>query len=250
MKTLLTPALFLSAFLSPPGLISMARADEPLKVQLESRAKESASQTAEATRIAYAAGIKAVGDSGITQSAKQTGDPAPDFTLPNAAGEKTTLSTLLKKGPVVLTWYRGGWCPYCNLTLRALQKVLPEFQSAGAQLVALTPELPDKAAATSSKHQLEFEVLTDLNHQVARSYGVVFQLTPEVRDLYRQKFNLTDFNGAGAGDDQLPLAATYIIGQDGIIRYAFLHADYRERAGPETLVSFLKANRKNLTTQP
>ncbi len=157
MKTLLTPALFLSAFLPPPGLPCMARADEPLKAQLESIARESAGQTPEATRLAYAAGIKAVGDSGITQSAKQTGDPAPDFT---------------------------------------------------------------------------------------------FQLTPEVRDLYRQKFNLTDFNGAGAGDDQLPLAATYIIGQDGIIRYAFLHADYRERAEPETLVSFLKANRKNLTTQP
>lgn len=247
--TFLTPLLLVSGLLAFPPDGSLWAGDS-LQDQINAKKEQSAGQTPEATKLAYAAGIKAVGDSGIVKSAKQTGALAPDFTLPNAAGDKTTLSTLLKKGPVVLTWYRGGWCPYCNLTLRALQKVLPEFQAAGAQLVALTPELPDKAAATSSKHQLEFEVLTDLNHQVARSYGVVFQLTPEVRDLYRQKFNLTDFNGAGAGDDQLPLAATYIIGQDGIIRYAFLHADYRERAEPEALVSFLKANRKILTTQP
>ncbi len=250
MKPLLTPVLLLWTLLPPLGLIPVAWADEPLKSQLEARARESAAKTPEATKTAYAAGIKAVEESGVVKTAKQVGEQAPDFTLGNAQGKPTALRNLLKQGPVVLTWYRGGWCPYCNLTLRALQQVLPDIHAAGAQLVALTPELPDKTAETTGKNGLKFEVLTDLNHAAARDYGLIFKLTPEVRGLYRKHFDLTEFNGPGAGNDQLPLAATYIIGQDGVIRYAFLHADYRERAEPASLAAFLKENKKLLTTQP
>lgn len=250
MKPILTPALLLWSFLPALGLIPMAHADEPLKTRLEARAKESAAKTPEATKTAYAAGIKAVEQSGVVKAAKQVGEQAPDFVLANAQGKPTALRDLLKQGPVVLTWYRGGWCPYCNLTLQALQKVLPDIHAAGAQLVALTPELPDKTAETTGKNGLHFEVLTDLNHAAAKDYGLIFRLTPEVRDLYRKHFDLSEFNGPGAGIDQLPLAATYIIGQDGVIRYAFLHADYRERAEPSALVSFIKENKTLLTTQP
>jgi peroxiredoxin len=250
MKTHLTPARLLWFIMPALAMVPPARADETLKAQLEARAREFAAKTPETTQTAYAAGIKAVEASGVVKAAKQVGDRAPDFSLGNGQGKPTALRDLLKQGPVVLTWYRGGWCPYCNLTLRALQKVLPDIHAAGAQLVALTPELPDKSAETTVKNRLQFEVLTDLNHAAARDYGLIFKLTPEVRDLYQKHFNLTDFNGAGAGNDQLPLAATYIIGQDGVIRYAFLHPDYRERAEPDGLVSFLNENKILLHTQP
>ena len=217
-----------------------ALAEETLQQQLESRKAEFATKAPQEVQTAYAAGIQAVSDSGILSAAKKAGDKAPDFTLQDAKGQSVALHELLKNGPVVLTWYRGGWCPYCNLSLRAMQKVLPELQEGGAQLVALTPELPDKTLSTAEKNELQFQVLTDLNHQVAQSYGIVFKLTPEVRDQYKKNFDLLAYNGSGAGDDTLPLAATYIIGQDGIIRYAFLDADYRARAEPAELVVFVK----------
>lgn len=215
-------------------------AEPTLQKQLDARSEQASQQVDPEVRAAFARGIDAVADSGIVEKAAKVGDKAPDFTLGNATGEKVTLSELLKDGPVVITWYRGGWCPYCNITLAAMQKHLPEIRDAGAQLVALSPELPDKSLSTTEKNHLKFEVLTDLNHEVARKYGLVFGLTPEVRDLYKKFFDLTKFNGPAAGDGDLPLAATYIIGTDGIIRWAFLDADYRKRAEPAEIVAFLR----------
>ena len=121
------------------------------------------------------------------------------------------------------------------------RKVCPEIKEAGASLIALTPELPDKTLTTIEKNKLEFEVLTDLNHQVAKKYDLLFKLTPEVEKLYGEKFNLKTYNGADAGTDTLPLVATYIIGQDGKIAWAFLHYDYHKRAEPKEIVAFLKS---------
>lgn len=224
------------------ALAPLLSADTSLQEKLDARSAESGKSGNPEVRAAYARGIQTVGKSGILDKAKKVGDQAPDFTLKNADGKETKLSDLLKNGPVVLTWYRGGWCPYCNIALAALQEELPEIKKAGAQLVALTPELPDKTADTMKKNELSFEVLTDLNHQVAKQYGIAFELTPEVRDLYKQKFDLTDFNGFEAGDGTLPLAATYIIGRDGVVRWAFFDADYRKRAEPSGIVAFLKEN--------
>ncbi len=187
----------------------------------------------------YAEGIEDVASSGILQNAKQVGDQAPDFTLQNALGEHVSLSAYLEKGPVVLTWYRGGWCPYCNITLHRLQEELPGFQAAGAHLIALTPERPDKSLSTKEKHDLQFEVLSDVGNNVARDYGVVFKLIPEVAESYQSSFDLHDYNGDTS--DELPLAATYIIDKNGVIRYAFLHPDYRHRAEPEELLRTLQS---------
>ncbi len=193
--------------------------------------------TDEKKRI-YAEGIADVATSGILKSAKQVGDQAPDFSLQNALGENVSLSDYLKKGPVVLTWYRGGWCPYCNITLHALQEELPNFQAAGANLLALTPEVPDKSLSTKEKNDLQFEVLSDVGNDVAREYGIVFKLIPEVADSYQASFDLHSYNGDES--DELPLAATYIIDQQGVIRYSFLHPDYRHRAEPEDILNALK----------
>lgn len=211
-----------------------------LKSQLEERKANFALKASDNKKRAYKEGIESVENSGIVTTAKQVGDAAPDFTLTNALGESVSLSDYLKKGKVVLTWYRGGWCPYCNLTLHELQQELPNFKANGATLIALTPELPDESISTAEKNDLQFEVLSDLGNIVAKEYGIVFKLTQEVAEMYNQSFELNNHNGDES--NELPLAATYIINEEGIIEYAFLDADYRNRAEPSELTDFLKNN--------
>lgn len=186
----------------------------------------------------YDAGIQEIRDAKIIDNAIQKGDNAIDFSLNNAANESVNLKELLKNGPVILTWYRGGWCPYCNITLHYLQEQLPEFKKYNAQLVALTPELPDKSLSTKEKHQFDFEVLSDLDNKIAKEYGIVFKLNDQVSTIYNQNFNLNEYNGNE--NNELPLAATYIINTDGKIVYSFLDADYRNRAEPSELIEVLK----------
>ena len=185
-------------------------------------------------------GVDTVANSGIYDKAKKVGDIAPNFMLNNALGESVALKDYLKKGKVVLTWYRGGWCPYCNLTLHELQKELANFKAEGANLIALTPELPDKSLSTSEKQNLQFEVLSDVDNKVAKEYGIVFKLLDKVADIYDKSFDLTAYNGNDTYE--LPLAAIYVIDEDGKIIYAFLDAEYRNRAEPSEMTSVLKAH--------
>lgn len=211
-----------------------------LKSKLEERKTNFALKADDNKKRAYKEGIESVEKSGIVNTAKQVGDKAPEFTLNNALGEPVKLSDYLKKGKVILTWYRGSWCPYCNLTLNALQEELSNFKANGANLIALTPELPDESMSTSDKHKLQFEVLSDVGNKVAKEYGIVFKLTDEVAGMYNQSFALNSHNGDKS--NELPLAATYIINEKGEIVYAFLDADYRNRAEPSELTEFLKNN--------
>lgn len=193
--------------------------------------------TDEKKRI-YADGISSVQNSGVLDSALKVGDKASNFTLKNALNESVSLYNELKNGPVVLTWYRGGWCPYCNITLHALQEKLPEFKQEGATLLALTPELPDNSLSTSEKHSLEFTVLSDIENLIGKQYGVVYTLTDGVASIYNAGFGLNEVNGDTS--NELPLAATYVIDTNGIITYAFLDADYTQRAEPSEILSALK----------
>lgn len=196
------------------------------------------SRASDDIKALYAAGIQAVVDAGVIERAKSAGDIAPDFTLNDQNGQPVTLSKLLEEGPVVLVWYRGGWCPFCNVTLRAYQDRLEDFSALNATLVALTPELPDHSISTAEKAGLGYHVLSDVGNAVAREYGVVFTLTDGVKANYEQAFGLSQFNGDDSGE--LPLAATYVIHQDGSIRWAFLDADYRNRAEPEDVIAALQ----------
>ncbi|MEM8886895.1 MAG: peroxiredoxin-like family protein [Bacteroidota bacterium] len=210
---------------------------QSLQAQLDARKASWAEKASDHVKRAYKEGIDAVVEAGVEAQAKQVGDQAPDFSLTNATGQGVSLSDQLNKGPVVLTWYRGGWCPYCNITLRQLQLELPNFQAKGASLLALTPELPDKSLSTQEKHSLEFEVLSDVGNEVARSYGIVFKLSEEVGEMYQNAFDLHAYNGDES--KELPLAATYVIDTDGRIQYAFLDAEYRNRAEPAEILAIL-----------
>lgn len=214
-----------------------------LKSILDEKKAEWAAKATDEKKKIYAEGIAAVEGSGVLTAAKQVGDMAPDFELSNALGKMIKLSDYLKEGPVVLTWYRGGWCPYCNLTLHRLQEDLPKFKAAGATLIALTPELPDKSLTTKEKHSLKFEVLSDVGNKTGKEYGIVYKLTSEVAESYQKGFDLHSYNGDTS--DELPLSATYVVDQTGKIRYAFLSAEYRERAEPADILKVLQDIKNN-----
>ncbi len=199
--------------------------------------RQGASKFTEEKRKIYADGIKSVAASGVLENALNIADKAPNFTLKNALGTSVLLYDELKNGPVVLTWYRGGWCPYCNITLHYLQEKLPEIKEAGATLIAITPELPDNSLSTSEKNKLEFSVLSDVGNVVGKEYGVVYTLTDEVATIYEAGFGLSEVNGDHS--NELPLAATYVINTDAVIQYAFLDADYTERAEVTDIVEAL-----------
>jgi len=199
-------------------------------------------QQAEYAKMAPAYGQvmdKAITDltaSGILDQAIKAGDNAPDFTLPDALGNMVSLYEELKKGPVILTWYRGSWCPYCNLQLHDYQTALGDIHAVGAQLFAVSPELPDSTLSWKEKNELEFIVLSDLGNKVAREYGIVYRIPDAISASYRKdgRIDLAKFNG----DDslELPLAVTYVIGTDRMVEYAFLDTDYRKRAETNEIV--------------
>jgi len=181
--------------------------------------------------------------SGIAQRAIKAGDRAPDFRLPDARGGHVRLRDLLAKGPVVVCFYRGGWCPYCNLELHALQNALPEIQQLGAQLVAISPQTPDESLSTAEKNELAFAVLSDAGSATAKAYGIAFDLADELRPIYaRFGHALPDKNG----DDSwvLPIPATYVLDTNGVIVLAFVDVDYRNRLEPAEIVAALEALRK------
>lgn len=209
-----------------------------LQEELDARKAHSKGKRDTVKSNAYARGIEDVANSGIYEQAKNVGDKAPDFALYNASSEEITLQSYLDRGPVVLMWYRGGWCPYCNITLSAMQTRLNDIQKAGGQLIALTPEVPDSSLSTKEKNELQFEVLSDVNNEVAKKYGIVFRLNEKVAEYYNNGFGLQNYNGNE--DNELPLAATYVIDKDGTIQYAFLNADYTKRAEPDTVINVLK----------
>ncbi|WP_350979222.1 peroxiredoxin-like family protein [Shewanella sp. AC34-MNA-CIBAN-0136] len=178
--------------------------------------------------------------SGIIDNAPKAGDKLAAFSLTNALGVTRHLTELLANGPVVVTFYRGNWCPYCNLALRAYQQHLAEFKQLGATLVAITPELPDMSLSTAEKNELEFDVLSDVNSEYAKALGLVFTLPDSIRDLY-QTFGVEVEKHNGAEQFDFPLAATFVVAKDGTIVKAFVDADYTYRLDPEDIISSLKA---------
>ncbi len=206
--------------------------------QLAEAAAQSRTRLPAETVQVFADGVAEVRDSGLVDAALKVGATAIDAELPDAQGKPVRLSALWAQGPVVVVWYRGGWCPYCNLQLRAMQAALPAIQATGGTLMAITPETPDNSLSTAEKNQLEFVVLSDVGNQVAQQYGIVFKLPAKVSSLYQQLVDLVQYNGDDS--DELPLAATYVIDTQGIIRYAFLDADYTQRAEPAEIVAVLQ----------
>ncbi len=210
-----------------------------LSEQLEVVAQDASKRLPKPLMEVFQQGIESVRSTGIEKSAKQVGDKAIDAELAGWNGDVIRLSDLWSSGPIVLMWYRGGWCPYCNVQLQAMQKELKNIEGAGAKLVVLTPELPEKAKATAEKNDLDFIALYDKENVIAKKYGLVFKLPEPILPIYRDRIKLNEQNGSD--EMELPLSATYLINQQGIITYAFLDADYKKRAEPSEVVQAVSA---------
>ena len=173
------------------------------------------------------------------ESAIAVGEIAPNFTLLDATGKAVNLRSKLNEGPLVLSFYRGGWCPFCNLELQALQALLPEIKALGANLIGISPETPDNSMTTAEKQQLQFDVLSDVGNSTARDYGLIFTVYEEMRPLYL-KWGLDV--PASNGDDswELPVPATYIIDSDCVARTAHVDKDYTKRMEPGQILTALR----------
>jgi peroxiredoxin len=182
--------------------------------------------------------IKKLAESGIAGQALQVGARAPDFTLPNAHGELTTLPAFLAKGPAVVTFYRGGWCPFCDLQLRAYQSVLSAIHDLGAELIAISPQTTDYALSDVEKKQLTFPVLTDKGNRVAREFKLVFALSDALRTLQTHFGSvLPKFNGDESWE--LPMPGTFVLDRHGIVRFASVDPNWMVRVEPAVILEAL-----------
>lgn len=165
---------------------------------------------------------------------------APSFELPNQHGQSVQLTELLAKGPVVVAFYRGSWCPYCNLQLKALQARLPEIHALGAQLVAISPQVPDGSLSDDEISKMDFLVLSDQNADVAASYGVAWQVPTFLLEHMRvdRGLNLESVNNGNSR--VLPIPATFVLDKQGKVTWRYVDVDYRTRSEPEDIISALK----------
>ena len=177
----------------------------------------------------------ALAASNLVERALGAGEFAPDFTLPAGDGAPVRLTRALRDGPVIVSFYRGGWCPYCNLELRAYQARAEAMRDAGVRLIAVSPQTPDATASTVRENGLGFQVVSDVGSHVARAFGVAFDLADELRPLYaRLGHALPDQNGEGW---VLPVPATFVIAPSGEIVLAFIDTDYRRRLDPNDAIT-------------
>jgi len=170
----------------------------------------------------------------------KVGDKAPDFNLKNAFGEKLKLSSMTKDGPVILVFYRGGWCSICNIQLNTLKASLPTFKKYGARILAVTPQKPDRSVEQITKDGYPFEVVSDLDYSVLKNYKLYFEMPDYINKLYKEKFGLDLAEHNGKGRYGLPVPATYVIDKKGIIRAAYARTDYTKRMEPKAILAALK----------
>jgi peroxiredoxin len=177
--------------------------------------------------------------SGQATRALKAGDRAPAFTLRDPNGEAVSSADLLAKGPLVITFYRGVWCPYCNMELQALQETLPQIEALGASLVAISPQNPVNSRKSVRQNQLGFPILSDAHNEVALAFGLRFALPDYLVALYKKLGNdLPIVNGDPSWT--LPMPARYVIGQDGVILYSEVNPDYTRRPEPADLLPVLQ----------
>lgn len=210
-----------------------------LKEQLDEMKQKIAGNVPEAA-AAFDADANDMVKRGVGTGGPQVGESAPNFTLPDQLGRDVSLKELCANGPVVVSFYRGGWCPYCNLELRALQQALPEMVELGASLVAISPQIPDESMNTAEKNELSFPVLSDVGNTVARQYGLVFELAEKLRPLYKD-FGIDLPKSNGSESFELPVPGTFIVDGGGVIRLREATADYKQRTEPGTLLEALRA---------
>ena len=185
-------------------------------------------------------GIGALRRSGLLDTALGAGQLAPAFELPDEDGAPVSLDALLARGPAVVTFFRGGWCPYCSLQLRAYGAMLPALAALGAGLVAVSPQKLELSRAVAAQYDLRFPMLSDAGSRVARRYGLVYQLSPALQDVHaRSGVVLPDINDDA--DWQLPVPATFVVEPSGRVALSYVDVDYRNRLEPAEILAALRS---------
>jgi peroxiredoxin len=183
--------------------------------------------------------IRRLVDEGTPSDVVSVGDTLASFTLSDATGSPTSLDQLIDSGPAVFVFYRGGWCPYCNLALRTYQReLLPELHTFGARLVAISPQAPDQSLSTVEKAELDFTVLSDPGNRVAKSVGIVFQQADDVLEAQRKLgLDLAAVNAEGS--TELPRPTVLIVDRDRMVRFVDVQADYTARTEVDDILAAL-----------
>ena len=177
--------------------------------------------------------------SGKAERALKAGDQAPAFTLLDSDGKSVSSADLLRKGPLVVTFYRGAWCPYCNLDLQAIEAAAKEIREQGAELVAISPQTAIFSRKAQRDNKLSFPILSDRGGETAATFGIRFVLPEYLREIYKMfKIDLAETNGEPSWT--LPMPGRYVIAQDGVIAYAEVNPDYTRRPDPSELLPTLK----------
>ena len=175
----------------------------------------------------------------LAKTTIREGDRIPSFESKDATGDLIRSSDLLNRGPLVISFYRGGWCPFCSLELKFLQKIYPQVRECGADIVAISPELQEYSHKTKTDNGLQFYVLSDVDNTVSKKFGLIFTLIKHIANIYRINFDL-DLKAINGNEDyEFPVPATYVVKPDGLIHYAFIDVDYTKRLEPEVLLSKL-----------
>ena len=178
-------------------------------------------------------------DSGAASRALKVGDKAPAFTLKDPEGHAVSSADLLAQGPLIVTFYRGVWCPYCNMELQAIEAAAAEIRSLGASIIAISPQVAANSRKSQRENDLSFPILTDHGGNVANAFGLRFRLPDELIAIYKSFGNdLAVTNGEPSWT--LPMPARYVIGRDGVIAYAEINPDYTHRPDPSELIPILK----------
>jgi len=213
----------------------MTLAEEMEAFRVKSRANPDPERKA-----VYARAAESLAGTDILEKALGVGDEAPIFELPDAYGRVVRLEDLLKKGPVIVSFYRGSWCPFCNMELGALQREVDAVEAAGVKLVAISPNVPDESLGVIEKHGITFPVLSDHENTVARKFNLVYEMESGLVAYYTKiDRNVDQMNGSAAWE--LPVPATYVIDQEGVIQYAFVDLNHRVRAEPADVVAVAAA---------
>jgi peroxiredoxin len=191
------------------------------------------------------AATKKLEDASISKNALTVGSIAKEIKLPNALGNEVSLfDTLEENDFVVVSFYRGSWCAYCNLELKALQGINEELKQLGAKLIAVSPQSPDASMSTKEKNELEFEVLSDNSNLIAKEYGLVFSLAEEIRPIYLS-FGI-DLPATNKEDSyEIPMPATYVINKNKEIIFSFIDEDYTKRCEPQDILEAIRKNSNN-----
>ena len=219
-----------------------------LQEQIEAQQQRILAYIPERIRDTLTASTRKLIQSGISERCLSKGDQIPSFTLANLTGGRVSSDALLRRGRLVISFYLGSWCPPCNLEMQVLQQHLQDLRELGAQLIAISPELPDNSLSITEKHEIDFELLHDPGNSVAHQFGLVDKshilygldrAKKEIRAFYANfGFHIPSHNGEDTWE--IPMPATYIVDRDQTILHAYVNADYTKRMEPAEIVEILR----------